>query len=206
MACVSINIDELLSQFGICIVEHASYILKLGSNIRSLRDKMKALKCRKDNVKSRVNLATLQRMTPRSKVKLWIETVETTERKVNDIVNEAYSQTGLVDKGTEYLYSMDREHGIMTMAQHHTCMIDLLGHAGRIEDAQVLMSNLPFELDAATWGDLLGASRIHGDTKLSEEAAELIIEMSIEKLAVAFGILIVPSGETDMGDQESTGV
>ncbi|KAF8377841.1 hypothetical protein HHK36_031226 [Tetracentron sinense] len=85
----------------------------------------------------------------------------------------------ILNKGTKYLYSMDREHDITAMAQHHTCMIDLLGHAGRLEDAQVLMRNLPFELDAATWGALLGASRIHGDTKLNEEAAELIIEMGL---------------------------
>ncbi|KAF8390015.1 hypothetical protein HHK36_024536 [Tetracentron sinense] len=85
--------------------------------------------------------------------------------------------TDLVDKGTEYFYSMDREYGLTGTAQHYTCMIDLLGHTGRLEDPQVLMSNMPVEPDATSWSALLGASRNHGDTKLVEEAAERIFEM-----------------------------
>ncbi|KAF8369272.1 hypothetical protein HHK36_032721 [Tetracentron sinense] len=85
--------------------------------------------------------------------------------------------TDLVDKGTEYFYSMDREYGLTGTAQHYTCMIDLLGHTGRLEDPQVLMSNMPVEPDATSWSALLGASRNHGGTKLVEEAAERIFEM-----------------------------
>ncbi|KAJ4960091.1 hypothetical protein NE237_020001 [Protea cynaroides] len=92
-------------------------------------------------------------------------------------VLSACSHTGLVDKGTEYFYSMEREYGITTKAQHYTCMIDLLGRAGRLEDAQLLMKKMPFEPDGATWGALLGASRIHGDTKLGEASAKRIFEL-----------------------------
>ncbi|PWA64084.1 hypothetical protein CTI12_AA347590 [Artemisia annua] len=46
-------------------------------------------------------------------------------------------------------------------------MIDLLGRAGRQDDAQNLMKSMPFEPDATTWGALLGASRIHGNTELA---------------------------------------
>lgn len=89
----------------------------------------------------------------------------------------ACSHTGLVDKGTEYFYSMTRDYGITANSKHYTCMIDLLGRAGRLDDAQNLMKNMPFEPDAATWGALLGASRIHGNTELGEKAAKMIFEM-----------------------------
>ncbi|XP_042500547.1 pentatricopeptide repeat-containing protein At4g02750 [Macadamia integrifolia] len=92
-------------------------------------------------------------------------------------VLSACSHTGLVNKGTEYFYSMEKEYGITAKVQHYTCMIDLLGRAGRLEDAQLLMKNMPFEPDGATWGAILGASRIHGDTKLGEEAAKRIFEL-----------------------------
>ncbi|XP_010275265.1 PREDICTED: pentatricopeptide repeat-containing protein At4g02750 [Nelumbo nucifera] len=95
-------------------------------------------------------------------------------------VLSACSHTGLLDKGTEYFYSMETTYGITPKAQHYTCMIDLLGRAGQLEDAQALMRNMPFEPDAATWGALLGASRIHGNTKLGEEAAEKIFQMEPE--------------------------
>ncbi|KAG6675827.1 hypothetical protein I3842_15G124400 [Carya illinoinensis] len=92
-------------------------------------------------------------------------------------VLSACSHTGLVDKGTQYFYSMDRDYGITANSKHYTCMIDLLGRAGRLDEAQNLMRNMPFEPDAATWGAVLGASRIHGNTELGEKAAQMIFEM-----------------------------
>ncbi|KAF2284104.1 hypothetical protein GH714_019034 [Hevea brasiliensis] len=92
-------------------------------------------------------------------------------------VLSACGHTGLVDKGTEYFYSMSQEYGITAKSVHYTCMVDLLGRAGRLDEAQNLMRNMPFEPDAATWGAVLGASRIHGNTELGEKAAEIIFKM-----------------------------
>lgn len=95
-------------------------------------------------------------------------------------VLSACSHTGLVDRGREYFYSMNQEYGITANSKHYTCLIDLLGRAGRLEEAQNLMKTMPFEPDAATWGALLGASRIHGNTELGEKAAKIIFEMEPE--------------------------
>ncbi|RZC61308.1 hypothetical protein C5167_023078 [Papaver somniferum] len=95
-------------------------------------------------------------------------------------VLSACSHAGLVSKGTDYFHSMDKKYGIKAKANHYTCMIDLLGRAGLLEDAESLMRNMPFEPDAATWGALLGASRTHGNTKLGEEAARKCLEMEPE--------------------------
>lgn len=92
-------------------------------------------------------------------------------------VLSACSHSGLLDKGTKYFHSMGIEYGIAAKPQHYTCMIDLLGRAGFLNEAQALMKSMPFEPDAATWGALLGASRIHGNTELGKEAAEKIFEM-----------------------------
>ncbi|XP_010533968.1 PREDICTED: pentatricopeptide repeat-containing protein At4g02750 [Tarenaya hassleriana] len=95
-------------------------------------------------------------------------------------VLSACSHTGLVDKGRQYFYKMTRDYGIKPNSQHYTCMVDLLGRAGCLEEAQNLMNDMPFEPDAATWGALLGASRIHGNTEVAETAAEKIFEMEPE--------------------------
>lgn len=58
---------------------------------------------------------------------------------------------------------MNRDYGITANSKHYTCVIDLLGRAGRLDDALRLMKSMPFEPDAATWGALFGASRIHGN-------------------------------------------
>ncbi|KAM3703107.1 hypothetical protein ACJW31_04G071200 [Castanea mollissima] len=109
------------------------------------------------------------------------ESMKTAGIKPDDVtmvgVLSACSHTGLLDKGTEYFYSMNCDYGITANSKHYTCMIDLLGRAGRLDEAQNLMRNMPFEPDAATWGALLGASRIHGNTELGEKAAKIIFEM-----------------------------
>ncbi|CAA6671355.1 unnamed protein product [Spirodela intermedia] len=85
-------------------------------------------------------------------------------------VLSACGHAGLVEKGIGCFYAMERDFGITPKPQHYTCMIDLLGRAGR----------MPFEPDATMWGALLGASRIHGDTELGESAARRIFEMEPE--------------------------
>nr|KYP67466.1 Pentatricopeptide repeat-containing protein At4g02750 family [Cajanus cajan] len=92
-------------------------------------------------------------------------------------VLSACSHSGLIDRGTEYFYSMNRDYNVTPTSKHYTCMIDLLGRAGRLEEAENLMRNMPFELGAASWGALLGASRIHGNTELGEKAAEMVFKM-----------------------------
>lgn len=91
-------------------------------------------------------------------------------------VLSACSHAGLVDEGREYFYSMNHDYGITANSVHYTCMVDLLGRAGRLEEAQQLMKNMPFEPDAAAWGAILGASRVHGNTELGEKAAQIIFE------------------------------
>ncbi|KAG9447507.1 hypothetical protein H6P81_013635 [Aristolochia fimbriata] len=92
-------------------------------------------------------------------------------------VLSACSHTGLIDKGINTFYTMKQMYNIEPKAEHCTCMIDLLGRAGRLEEAYSLMKSLPYEPDGTMWGALLGASRMHGNTHLGEMAAERIFEM-----------------------------
>ncbi|GMH01081.1 hypothetical protein Nepgr_002920 [Nepenthes gracilis] len=72
---------------------------------------------------------------------------------------------------------MYTDYSITANQRHYTCMIDLLGRAGQLDEALNFVKNMPFEPDAATWGALLGASRIHGNAELGEKAAKIIFEM-----------------------------
>ncbi|KAK4264106.1 hypothetical protein QN277_029440 [Acacia crassicarpa] len=109
------------------------------------------------------------------------ESMKTSGIQPDDItmvgVLSACSHSGLIDRGMEYFHSMETDYGITANSKHYTCMIDLLGRAGRLEEAQNLMKNMPFEPDAASWGALLGASRIYGNTELGEKAAEMVFKM-----------------------------
>ncbi|KAG0462681.1 hypothetical protein HPP92_021157 [Vanilla planifolia] len=92
-------------------------------------------------------------------------------------VLSACSHTGLVNKGIDFFHSMHQDFGLKPRAEHYTCLIDLLGRAGRLAEAKSLMKDLPFQPDATMWGALLGASRIHHDTDLGKKSAEKIFEL-----------------------------
>ncbi|KAG8476212.1 hypothetical protein CXB51_033183 [Gossypium anomalum] len=64
-----------------------------------------------------------------------------------------------------------------------TTMVGVLSacsHAGLVDRGMEYFYSMNQDYDAATWGALLGASRIHGSTKLAEMAAEMIFEMETE--------------------------
>ncbi|CAA6655738.1 unnamed protein product [Spirodela intermedia] len=81
----------------------------------------------------------------------------------------ACSHTGLVDEGQKLFELMTRGCGIRPLPEHYGCMVDLLGRAGLIEEAQALVEGMPFEPHAGLLGALAGACKLHGDDKLGEQ-------------------------------------
>ena len=91
------------------------------------------------------------------------------------------SHGGLEDKGLEMFDEMmnggdEIEAGI----EHYGCVIDLLGRAGRVEEAFELIKKMPFEPTAAIWGSLLGACRVHSNTNIGEFVGCRLLEIEPE--------------------------
>ncbi|XP_027368684.1 pentatricopeptide repeat-containing protein At4g15720 [Abrus precatorius] len=111
--------------------------------------------------------------------------------KPNDItfvgVLHACSHSGLIDKGLELLNSMRRKYGVMPDAKHYTCIADMLGRVGRIEEAYGLAKSVQVEGEgyALLWGALLSASRLHGRVDIALEAGNRLIE-SNQQVACAY--------------------
>ncbi|GAV61313.1 PPR domain-containing protein/PPR_2 domain-containing protein/PPR_3 domain-containing protein/DYW_deaminase domain-containing protein [Cephalotus follicularis] len=82
----------------------------------------------------------------------------------------ACNHAGLVDLGVQYFDSM-RDYGVETKPDHYACMVDLLGRAGRLNEAVDLIKKMPFTPPSAIFGTLLGACRIHKNLELAEFAA-----------------------------------
>ena len=53
-------------------------------------------------------------------------------------VLSACSHGGLLDEGWTYFSSMTKDYGIQPRGQHHAAIVDLLGHAGRLQEAYEL--------------------------------------------------------------------
>ncbi|KAH0855705.1 hypothetical protein HID58_003947 [Brassica napus] len=89
----------------------------------------------------------------------------------------ACNHAGMVDTGVEYFDSMVRDYRVEPRPDHYTCMVDLLGRAGKLEEALELIRSMPFKPHAAVFGTLLGACRVHKNVDLGELAAEKLLEL-----------------------------
>ncbi|PSR87710.1 Pentatricopeptide repeat-containing protein [Actinidia chinensis var. chinensis] len=95
-------------------------------------------------------------------------------------VLHACSHSGLVDEGLDLFQFMLQVHKMTPRSDHYTCIVDLLGRAGRLEEAYNLIRTMPFEPNHAVWGALLGACVIHENVDLGELAAKQLFKLEPE--------------------------
>jgi pentatricopeptide repeat protein len=95
-------------------------------------------------------------------------------------VLSACGHSGLVDEGRRHFHSMTEDHGITPSRDHYTCMVDLLGRAGHLKEAEELIKDMPTEPDSVLWASLLGACRLHKNVELGERTAGRLFELDPE--------------------------
>lgn len=92
-------------------------------------------------------------------------------------VLSACSHAGLIDEGCQYFISMIQDYGITPMVEHYMCMVDLMGRAGCMREAEALVEKVPLQPSEVLWNTLLGACRIHGHVDIGQRAAESVLEL-----------------------------
>ncbi|CAK9166727.1 unnamed protein product [Ilex paraguariensis] len=101
--------------------------------------------------------------------------------KPNDIslvgVLNACAHAGMVNEGLKYLNTMKQVYGIEPTMEHYGCVVDLLGRAGLLNEAEELINSMPMKPNAAVWGALLGACRIHGNVELGEKVGKILLKL-----------------------------
>ncbi|XP_057431232.1 pentatricopeptide repeat-containing protein At5g19020, mitochondrial-like isoform X1 [Lotus japonicus] len=87
-------------------------------------------------------------------------------------VLSACCHAGLVESGRRIFKSMKSTYNVEPDIKHYGCMVDLLGRAGLLEEAEEIIRSMPMEADIVIWGTLLAACRTHGNVNIGERAAE----------------------------------
>lgn len=77
----------------------------------------------------------------------------------------------LVEEGRRCFKAMMRL-GIEPELDHYSCMVDLLGRAGLLDEAWDLIHRMSTPPNAVIWGSLLAASRMYGNIPIGIYAAE----------------------------------
>lgn len=90
----------------------------------------------------------------------------------------ACSHAGMVDKGQSYFVAMSRDFSIVPAIEHYTCMIDMLGRAGRLEEAMTLASTMPVKPSGVVWRTLMSACRKWGNVDLGRRAFERAVKLN----------------------------
>ncbi|KAJ8434681.1 hypothetical protein Cgig2_024753 [Carnegiea gigantea] len=91
----------------------------------------------------------------------------------------ACSHAGLVDQGQEYFALMSREYGIKPGTEHCNCMIDLLGRAGLIEEAESLIEKAECT-DSSLLRPVLGAWTTSRNSAAVERIALKMMDLEPE--------------------------
>lgn len=86
----------------------------------------------------------------------------------------ACSHGGFVEEGRECFEMMEVRFGVKPGLQHYTCMVDMLGRVGLVEEAEKLILRMEVRPDEALWGALLGACKTHGKVEVAERIAERV--------------------------------
>lgn len=64
------------------------------------------------------------------------------------------------------------EHGIKPELDHYSCMVDLFGRAGLLDEAWDLIQAMSMPPNGVIWGSLLASCRMHGSISIGIQAAE----------------------------------
>lgn len=88
----------------------------------------------------------------------------------------ACSHKGLVKEGN-YYFDLMKRYGIEPGDQHYSSMVDLLGRAGKLQDALAMIREMPMQPTESVWGAFLTGCRIHGNTDLAAYTADKVFEL-----------------------------
>lgn len=91
----------------------------------------------------------------------------------------AYSHSGLVQEGYKCFNSM-KDYNLEPSADHYGIIVDMLGRAGRLEEAYELIKSMPMQPNVGVWGALLLASGLHNNVEIGEIACSHCVELEID--------------------------
>lgn len=94
------------------------------------------------------------------------------------------NHSGMVKEGRMLFNSMSSVYGIKPERQHYSCMIDLLGRAGLLDEAEELLQQTTGKGDCVMWTSLLRSCRVHGNETVGRRVAKNLMDLEPEDFAV----------------------
>ncbi|CAL8127709.1 unnamed protein product [Prunus armeniaca] len=96
-------------------------------------------------------------------------------------VMAACSHAGLLEEGQYYFKLMTEVCRIEPRLEHCACMVDLLGRAGRVDEAYSFVKQMSLEPNERVWGALLSACRVYSNMNVGLLAADRLFKLAPEQ-------------------------
>lgn len=107
------------------------------------------------------------------------------------------SHAGLVIEGIVFFDTITKEDGIALSFEHLSCIVDLVARAGQLDNAVLMLEEMPFQPNRVTWTTMLGACRKWQNLGLGKQAFESLRGLD-EKQAAAFLLMLDIYANADM--------
>ncbi|ONK81147.1 uncharacterized protein A4U43_C01F25790 [Asparagus officinalis] len=92
-------------------------------------------------------------------------------------VISACSRCGFLKEGLMHFESVTLKYGLEKTFSHYACIVDLLGRAGEVREAEKLIFEAPFRSKTLLWKTLLGACSKYGNVEDGNRIAEMVMRL-----------------------------
>ncbi|OVA13162.1 Pentatricopeptide repeat [Macleaya cordata] len=99
-------------------------------------------------------------------------------------VLSACNHAGLVTEGLHIFKRMTDAYGVEPKVEHYSCLVDLLGRAGRLGEAKNIIETMPVKSSSPLWGSLLAACRTQRNLTLAEFSVQKLVELQADDCGV----------------------
>jgi pentatricopeptide repeat protein len=100
----------------------------------------------------------------------------------------ACAHGGLLQEGWSIFEQMVEHYGIVPRMEHYGCIVDLLGRAGKLQEAVRFIESMPLKPAVVIWVTLLSSCITHGDAELTEYVSARVLE--IEPFNSSYQVLV----------------
>ncbi|KAL0865534.1 hypothetical protein Bca101_044652 [Brassica carinata] len=88
--------------------------------------------------------------------------------------------SGEVELGINFFDSMRLDYAIEPTLKHYVVVVDLLGRAGKLNEAHELIESMPINPDLTTWAALYRACKAHNSNRKGEMVSQNLLEIDPE--------------------------
>lgn len=89
----------------------------------------------------------------------------------------AYSRSGHMKSDWKCFHKLMTDHGVTPKMEHYACIVDGLGRAGRLVEAEALVKEMPFRPNEVILGSLISSCCLYGKVEMGRRMMEELLHL-----------------------------